>query len=50
MSLTLVTHGVRNGAQSGNLGVEEILGFPGGSGGKESTCDAGDQGSVPGSS
>ena len=25
------------------------LGFPGGSGGKESTCNAGDPGSIPGS-
>ena len=26
-----------------------VLGFPGGSDGKESTCSAGDQGSIPGS-
>ena len=29
--------------------VEEYLGFPGGSDGKESTCNVGDPGSIPGS-
>ena len=31
------------------LGVGALLGFPGESGGKESACDAGDLGSIPGS-
>ena len=32
------------------LGSESVLvGFPGGSAGKESACDAGDPGSIPGS-
>ena len=29
--------------------VEDVLGFPGGSDGKESACNAGDLGSIPGS-
>ena len=32
-----------------NVAVFLILGFPGGSEGKESTCNAGDSGSIPGS-
>ena len=31
------------------LGLSLCRGFPGGSGGKESACDAGDVGSIPGS-
>ena len=30
-----------------NLITKDLPGFPGGSGGKESTCNAGDQGSIP---
>ena len=29
-------------------GLRDLVGFPGGSAGKESTCDAGDLGSIPG--
>ena len=29
--------------------LPQVLGFPGGSDGKESACNAGDQGSIPGS-
>ena len=29
--------------------TEELRGFPGGSAGKESTCNAGDSSSIPGS-
>ena len=32
-----------------NIVVKERMGFPGGSDGKESTCNAGDLGSIPGS-
>jgi len=32
----------------GSGGRKEIYGFPGGSAGKESTCNAGDLGSIPG--
>ena len=35
-------------AGSLNLGFSELLGFPGGSDGNESTCNAGDLGSIPG--
>ena len=34
--------------QSAWLNYSRLLGFPGGSGGKESTCNAGDLGSIPG--
>ena len=30
-------------------GLLSVVGFPGGSGGKESACNAGDPGSIPGS-
>ena len=33
--------------KSGSLGLSPALGFPGGSTGKESACNAGDLGSVP---
>ena len=29
-------------------GLRDLVGFPGGSAGKESTCDAGDPSSIPG--
>ena len=35
--------------ESGLPHCRQILGFPGGSDGKESACNAGDQGSIPGS-
>ena len=35
-------------AQGKGLMLEDSEGFPGGSDGKESACNAGDQGSVPG--
>ena len=34
--------------QSAWLNYSQLLGFPGGSGGEESTCNAGDLGSIPG--
>ena len=36
------------GPDNRNSGDEMVLGFPGGSAGKESACDAGDLGSIPG--
>ena len=33
---------------SSNECVRQMLGFPGGSGGKESACNVGDLGSIPG--
>ena len=33
--------------KSGSLGLSPALGFPGGSTGKESACNAGDLGSIP---
>ena len=40
----------RTQAEVGQIRVQiQSLGFPGGSDGKESTCNAGDPGSIPGS-
>ena len=40
----------RTQAEAGQIWVQiQSLGFPGGSDGKESTCNAGDPGSIPGS-
>ena len=36
------------GPDNRNSGDELVLGFPGGSAGKESACNAGDLGSIPG--
>ena len=38
-----------NEMPTNNLGIRWIRGFPGSSAGKESACNAGDSGSIPGS-
>ena len=49
-SLTLQKKKKKNAAEgaSNNDLLHELMGFPGGSDGKESACNAGDQGSVLG--
>ena len=42
-------HVVDRGSNPPTGGVQNILGFPGSSAGKESTCNAGDLGSISGS-
>ena len=55
LSSTMLAHEVndwaeRTQAEAGQIWVQiQSLGFPGGSDGKESTCNAGDPGSIPGS-
>ena len=48
--LTNITKKKKNAAEgaSNNDLLHELMGFPGGSDGKESACNAGDQGSVLG--
>ena len=45
----LVTATLQGSEQTGRNGPPTSLGFPGGSAGKESTCNLGDLGSIPGS-
>ena len=55
LSSTMLAHEVndrveRTQAEAGQIWVQiQSLGFPGGSDGKEPTCNAGDPGSIPGS-
>ena len=44
----LVTATLQGSEQTGRNGPPTSLGFPGGSAGKESTCNLGDLGSIPG--